>query len=210
MGVELAVADLDFSLLKALAEAVAGLPGDVLLQRVQLLRRQLARHLTFRHAPEPAVPHLGGEITGLDLLLHAVVFIVIVHEAAFRFGGQPLPHQRGDNVVRIACRRVVVQLRGLVLGVAPFIFLVAIHGHGHIQLEEMRFGRQDGEAVLADDQPKAAAVVPLHMECADVVNAVQRPHRPRLHGVVRVFHFPKPDAAAMRETAPAEKVSHSF
>jgi hypothetical protein len=42
MGVELAVADLDFSLLKAFAEAVAGLPGDVLLQRVQLLRRQLA------------------------------------------------------------------------------------------------------------------------------------------------------------------------
>ena len=51
VDVQLTVPDEDRALLIPLSKAVTCLPRNVFHQRIQLLRRQLALHLTLRHAP---------------------------------------------------------------------------------------------------------------------------------------------------------------
>ena len=93
------------------------------------------------------------------------------------------------------------QFGGVIIFAAP---LSQVSGQGHIEFERRGFGRENGKAVLAHDQPKAASVVPLDMEGPDVVNVVQRSHRAGRHRVIRVFHLSELDAAALGVLLPHE------
>ena len=193
------IAHPDLTLLEALAHAIAGLSANLIGQALQLQRRQLAPHLALGHAPELAVPHLGGEETGLHLLIHAVRPVKVGHQAALRLLRAlvlqpPAFALQGVDDLGGVLRGLPGVHRDVLLRI---VLIVVGRRHGHIQLEGLEGRRGHREGVLPDDQAQAAPIVPGHVESPHVVNALEGTHGARFDGagIVRA-HLPEFDPAA--------------
>ena len=204
----------DLMLLKALAYAVTGLSADPVHKLRQLQRGQAAAHLALRNTPEPAIPHLRGEVVRLYLLVYAVRPVEIGHHAAldllraFRvlFHPAALLLECCDDLRGVLRRFTGVH--GDVILQAVFLIVIGCR-HGHVQLQRLEGRGQDGEAVRSQHQVQAAATVPIYQEVACVIDALQRPHAPRLHRVRIIFHLSELDPAALWELLP-QKIQPFF
>lgn len=74
----------------------------------------------------------------------------------------------------------------------------------HHLIPNSGFRRDHRETVLTNNQGKATAVVPLHMELTDVIDVVQRTHTARFQWGVGIFHLSEFDSGSCRELFPQE------
>ena len=191
-----AISDANITLLKALAPAIRHLPAQIISQSVQFHRGQRFCCLALHYRPEPAFPFLCSEESRADLAIHGIIFAVPVHNAALRFFRHPFPDQGGQDAVRVVAKIPPVQRSTILIHSAVFIGFKEFRGHGGVQLQRLEGRGQDREAVRPQHQVQAAATVPVHQKVAGVVDALQRPHAPRLHRVGVVFHLAELDPAA--------------
>ena len=82
--------------------------------------------------------------------------------------------------------------------IAVFVRRKEVSGQGHIQLQRGQLRRQHGEAVLAGDKRQRPAVVPFHMELADVIHEVHLTLCTGRDGRVGIVHTVEPDAGSGR------------
>ncbi len=193
------IAHPDLPLLEALAHAITGLSADIVGQALQLQRRQFSPYFALRHAPELAVPHLGGEPIGLHLLIHAVRPVKVSHQAALRLLRAlvlqpPAFALQGVDDLGGVLRGLPGVHRDVLLRI---VLIVVGRRHGHIQLEGLEGRRGHREGVLPDHQAQSAPVVPGHVEGTQVIDVLERTHGTRLDGagIVRA-HLPEFDPAA--------------
>ncbi len=210
MDVQLtAITDINIVLLEALSPAIGHLSAQVISQGFQFHGRQSILHLAFHHRPELSLPLLRGEQGGADLLVHGVVLAVPVHDAPFRLLRLPFPDQGRQDLILIAPELFPVKRFALPAHIAVLIGCEQICCHGGVQLQRLEGRGQDGKPVLTQHEAEAPAIVPLDVEGADVVDALQRPHGTRLHRAVGVLHLLKLDPASHRELL-AQKVQPLF
>ena len=119
-----------------------------------------------------------------------------MHDAALALRRHPIFDEGLEDVALVVTEGAATQICAVVLHVTPFVSLIEIGGKGHIQLHGGGFRRQDGEAVLTDDQGQGSAVVPLHMELPDIVDEVQRSHGAGWYRRIGIFHLSELDSAA--------------
>ena len=122
-----------------------------------------------------------------------------MHQPTLRFFRHTVFDQGAENVTFVATQHFAIQLGTVLLYVAVLVASVEVRCQGHIQLQGSEFRRDYGEAVLSDDQRKAAAVVPLHVELADIVDVVQGAGAARLQLGIGVFHLSEFDSGSCGE-----------
>ena len=84
-----------------------------------------------------------------------------------------------------------------VLGdISPFVSGVEVGGQGQVQLQRGGLRERDREAVLPHDKSQAAAIVPVDLELARIVDADQCPLRAGRDGPRIAAHLSEFDAAA--------------
>ena len=130
--------------------------------------------------------------------------MVPVHETSLGFLRHPVFHQRRRDLILVASQLTALQQCAAVIEITVLVSLVEIGGQGHIQLQGGGLGRQNGEAVLTDDQRQGSAVVPLHVELPSIVDVVQSPCAARLQRGIRVFHLSELDPRTCGELFPQE------
>ena len=119
-----------------------------------------------------------------------------MHETALGFLRHPVFHQCRRDLILIAAQLTALQQCAAVIEIAVLVPLVEIGGQGHIQLEGGQLGRQHREAVLTGDECQRPAVIPLHVDSANVIHEVHFTFRTGSDGGVGVFHRIEPDAGA--------------
>ena len=112
-----------------------------------------------------------------------------MHQPTFHFFRHTVFGESAENVTFVATQHFAIQLGTVLLYVAVLVAGVEVRCQGHIQLQGSEFRWNHGEAVLSNDQGKATAVVPLHVELADIVDVVQGAGAARLQLGIGVFHL---------------------
>ena len=87
MDIQLAVPNIDFPLLKALAPAVAVLTGNVVAQDGLLIIEQSFFQFHGQTAAELVAMHLDGRDSRDDFITNRIVLVVILHEVAAKVAG---------------------------------------------------------------------------------------------------------------------------
>ena len=204
MDIQLVITDADVPLLKAFAPAIRCLSGDVLFQVGQLLRGKGPCHTAFSHTPELAVSILDREHGGLDFPVDAVISAVPVHQAARSFLRHTIFDQGTENVPLVATQHFAIQQGAFILHLAILVAGIEVRCQGHIQLQSSEFRRDHGEAVLPNNQGEAAAIVPLHVELANIVDVFQGTCAAGGQRGIRVFHLSELDPRTCGELFPQE------
>ena len=159
-------------------------------------------HTAFCHTPEFPVMLLYREYHGAHLSVDLIVYIIPVHDAAFRFLRHPVADEGLEDLAFVITETAALQFCAVVLDVTPFVPLIEVCGEGHIQLHDGGFRRQDSEAVLSHDQSQTTAIVPLHMKLPDIIDAFQRTRGTGRHRVIGIFHLSELDSAPCRVLLP--------
>ena len=137
------------------------------------------------------------------------MFIIPAHKAATFFLRYLVFQKRLVNARLIVTQITTIQIVAVLLQISPAVTTVKLSGDRHIELQRLRFWKLDLKPVLADDEGEAAAVVPLHMELACVIDMFQSPHTSRGQCVGIIFHFRQSNARPLGILLP-EKVQPLF
>ena len=121
-----------------------------------------------------------------------------MHEPSFRLLRHPVFDQCRRDLILIAAQFTAFQKCAAIIEFAVLVPLIEIGGQGHIQLQRSQLRRQHGEAVLAGDKRQRPAVVPFHMELADVIHEVHLTLCTGRDGRVGIVHAVEPDAGSGR------------
>ena len=115
-----------------------------------------------------------------------------MHETSLCLLRHPAFHQCRHDLILIAAQLTALQQCAAVIEIAVLVPLVEIGGQGHIQLEGGQLGRQHGEAVLAGDNPQCPAVVPFHVDSANVIHEVYFALGAGKNGMMGIVHSVQP------------------
>ena len=157
-------------LLKAFSPTVRGLAADIFFQDRKLFRIQRPMDLTHSNTPELMVSFLSSEDNRVDFSIHAVVFSIPMHDAAFRFLRHSVFFQRRRDLRFIPAQFFSLQCNAIFVEVSVFVRFIKIGGQGHIELQRFQLGRQHREAVLAGNNRQCPPVVPLHMDASRIIH----------------------------------------
>ena len=121
-----------------------------------------------------------------------------MHETSLRLLRHPVFHQRRRDLILIAPQLTALQQCAAVIEITVLVSLVEISGKGHIQLQGSQLGRQHREAVLTRDDPQRPAVIPLHVDRADVIHEIHLALGTGSNRSIGILHGIETDAGAGR------------
>lgn len=119
-----------------------------------------------------------------------------MHETALGFLRHPIFHQRRRDLSLIASQCTAIQLSTLRFHIPVLASLIEIRSQGHIQLQGSQLGRQHREAVLTGNDSQRPAVIPLHVDRADVIHEIHLALGAGCNGGIGILHGIETDAGA--------------